>query len=173
MKLRKQLVRVFFLIVIAVMAVDIAPPSFPGASLPKRFLSSILNRTGLWQGQWVMFSPNPVLNNAFITAEFEDETGNRKYWDSPDWKRESTLKKFLRFRHINFYNRIYLPGNSLAVKDFVNHLVRSDFPIQTGKLKLERTAMTMVQPEPGTLPSRDETIWISSTSFLTERHFGQ
>ena len=173
MKLRKGLVRVFFLSAIAVMVVDVVPPTFPGMSSPKQYLSSILNRTGLWQGQWVMFSPNPVLNNAYITAEIEDLVGDRKYWDSPDWKKTGSVEKFLRFRHMNFYNRIYLPGNSLAVNDFVNHLVRNDFSLVVEKLKLERTAMTMVLPEPGTLPSREETIWISTTSFLTERDFGQ
>lgn len=173
MSLRRRIIRVFFLAVIAVVVVDIVPPSFPGISVTKQYLSSILNRTGLWQGQWVMFSPNPVLNNAYITAEIEDLVGDRKYWDSPDWKTTGTLDKFLRFRHMNFYNRIYLPGNSLAVKDFMNHLVRNDFPMVVEKIKLERTAMSMVLPEPGTLPSREETIWISNTSFLAEKDFGQ
>ena len=173
MKFRKRLIRVFFVVVIAAMVIDVLPPTFPALSSPKQYLSSILNRVGLWQGQWVMFSPNPVLNNAYITAEIEDTNGNIKYWDSPDWKKASTSEKFLRFRHMNFYNRIHLPGNSLAVNDFVNHLVRTDFPIVIKKLKLERTAMTMILPEPGTLPGREETLWISSTSFLTERHFGE
>lgn len=120
-----------------------------------------------------MFAPNPVLNNAYITAKSEDTAGNFRYWDSPDWKKTSTLDKFLRFRHMNFYNRIYLPGNSLAMNDFANYLVRKEFPNGVEKVKFERMALTMILPESGTLPSREETLWISSTSFLTERHFGQ
>jgi len=171
MPYKKRYVRIFFVIVIAVMSLDVTPPSCPGMSRPKRWLSAFLNRVGLWQGQWVMFSPNPVLNNAYLTAEIDDKDGNRTYWDSPDWKHVSNWEKFYRFRDMNYYNRIYLPQNLLATNDFADYLARTSSKSPVARLKLVRTPMTMVVPETGTLPKRDDTIWISSSNFLTERRY--
>ncbi len=168
---QKRYIRIFFLIAVAVMALDITPPSFPGMSRPKRWLSAVLNRVGLWQGQWVMFSPDPFLNNAYLTAEIDDKDGNRTYWDSPDWKQASSSEKFYRFRYMNYYNRIYIKENLLATNDFADYLAHTSSRSPVRRLTLVRTKMTMVLPEAEALPKRDDTIWISSSNFLTERHY--
>lgn len=165
----RSAIRIFFIVTVVVIVADIIPPNWPGASRPKQWLSSFLNRVGLWQGQWMMFTPNPMINNAYLTAEIENEDGTKVFWDSPDWKFAVSWKKFYRFRHMNFYNRIYLPGSSSATNDFADYLARTVSNSTVRKLTLVRVPMTMVIPEAGSFPRRDDTIWISSSNFVTER----
>ncbi len=168
---RRKSIRVFFSVAVAVILLDVIPPSWPGVSQPKRWLSSLLNRVGLWQGQWAMFAPNPIINNAYLTAEIEDEVGNQTYWDSPDWKSVGTFGKFYRFRYLNFYNRIYLDSNAPAINDFVDYLARTASGSPVRRLKLVRNAMTMLAPEAGSLPTGDDVIWISRSDLLRERRY--
>lgn len=165
------MIRLFFLLAVATIFIDVSPPSWSILRIPKKCLSPILNRVGLWQGQWSMFTPNPVLNNAYLTAEMEDRVGAITYWDSPDWKRVGSIEKFYRFRELNFYNRIYLDENASAIADFADYLRRTEGFGSLRRLKLTHNPLTMVSPEENPFPSREETIWISSSNFLTEKQY--
>jgi len=160
-----------FCITVAVISLDVIPPTWLWFSQPKLWLSNVLNRVGLWQGQWTMFAPDPILNNAVLSAEFEDEEGNTKYWDSPDWKHVGTLEKFYRFRYLNFYNRIHLDRNAPALKDFCDNLARNESESAVVWLKIFRNSTTMLAPDDGGMPNRNDAIWVSRSDFLTERRY--
>ena len=164
-------IRLFFCSAVVVIFLDIIPPSWPMFSQPKQWLSNVLNRVGLWQGQWSMFAPDPILNNAYLSAEFEDNQGNKTYWDSPDWKKTGNLEKFYGFRHLNFFNRIYLDQNNRALKDFADFLVRTEGRPTVRSVKFFRTSMSILAADDGNMPARGNTTWLSRTDFLTERRY--
>ncbi len=169
--LRRQAARMIFCITVAVIFLDVIPPTWSWFSQPKLGLSNVLNRVGLWQGQWTMFAPDPILNNASLSAEFEDDKGNTKYWDSPDWKHVETFEKFYRFRYVNFYNRIHLDRNARALKDFCDYLAENESEAAVVRLKIFRNSTTLLAPDDGIMPNRDDAIWVSRSDFLTERRY--
>jgi hypothetical protein len=160
-----------FCVTVAVIFLDVIPPTWSWFSQPKLWLSEVLNRVGLWQGQWSMFAPDPILNNASLSAGFEDRDGNTTSWESPDWKHVSTLEKFYRFRYLNFYNRIYLDQNARALKDFCDYLARNESESPVVLIRIFRNSMTMLAPDEGVMPNRNDAIWVSRNDFLTERRY--
>ncbi len=168
---RRRAARVMFCIAVAVILLDIIPPTWQWFSPPKLWLSNVLNRVGLWQGQWTMFAPDPILTNASLSAEFEDQDGNTTYWDSPDWKHVGTFEKFYRFRYMNFYNRVHLDGNTPAMKDFCDYIARNESKSPVVRLMIFRNSITTLAPDDGSIPNRNDVIWVSRSDFLTERRY--
>lgn len=168
---RRRLARFIFCVATCVVILDVIPPDWPGFTRPKLLLSEILNRVGLWQGQWTMFAPDPVLTNASLSAEFEHADGKITYWVSPDWKRVGTFEKFYRFRYLNFFNRVHLDNNARALKDFADFISRNESKSPVVRLKIHRNSMTMLAPDDGRLPNRNDAIWVSRSDFLTERRY--
>ncbi len=159
----RTVIRSFAIIVILVMVLDTLPNSWSFLSLPKRGLSFVLNRVGLWQGEWSMFAPDPVINNGWLTAELTTKDGRSIQWDSPHWSKSGIVDKFVRFRHINYYNRLPLLWNLKATDDFMDYLARQSGQ-EIARVKLYRNHMRLQMPEDGSLPVREEAEW----QFLSE-----
>ncbi len=168
---RIKVARFFVSAAVVVILLDTIPPTWPWFTQPKLWLSHVLNRVGLWQGQWTMFAPDPILENALLSVDFEIKDQKSDSWDSPNWKQVGTLEKFYRFRHMNFYNRLHLDHNKLALNDFLDYLAihRSNSPVV--KLKVYRNAMTLLPSEDGSILDRQEWIWVSRSDFLSERRY--
>jgi hypothetical protein len=168
---RRKAARLIFCTAVLVILLDILPPTWPWLSRPKHWLSQVLNRVGLWQGQWTMFAPDPVLENALLSVEFKINDQKSEEWNSPDWKHVGILEKFYRFRHVNFFNRIHLDRNRAALNDFSDYLATHDRQASIRSLKIFRNSMTLLPSDNGTIPDRDDWIWVSRSDFLTERRY--
>ncbi len=121
---RKHLIRCFFVAVVVLLVVD----AFPMQSwmLPvKRPVALLTDVSGLRQGSWSMFTPNPVINNRWISAEMQTKDGRKLNWDSPLWSRASTWDKFVQFRHVNYYNRVHQPWCRAGRNDFLDYIART------------------------------------------------
>lgn len=189
--LRRGAIRIFITVALVMMAIDTCPSEWPGARKLKSWVSPVLNLLGLWQGEWPLFAPNPVINNAWLTAEFyeaQNENSGQfqtpiKTWNSPFWFKHGPGEKFYRFRHVNYFNR--LPYSHLQkIEDFGDYITRKHFgtnyhpTLQVQDkgsvtnlsvdqksnaivLKLFGNRLNIAMPDDGTLPTREEIVWVS------------
>ena len=117
-----------------------------------------------------MFAPDPVLNNGWFTAEIQKADGTQAQWNSPFWIESDSRDKFLRFRHLNYYNRLPSLWYHPAREDLADYLARqSDVPVDS--IKLYHTRMRLIMPEDGSLPKRDEVDWMFSSEIVAKRSY--
>ena len=153
----KLLPRCFVLAVMALIAIDAWPPQSWCVRV-KKPIGHVMDWIGLRQGSWAMFAPNPVVNNRWMSADIELANGQSVHWDSPIWSRASTWDKFVKFRHINYYNRVFQTWCMAGRNDFLEYLIREqDDSVDSIQLHLNR--MALIMPEDGSLPVREETQW--------------
>lgn len=204
---RRAAARAFFLLFATVLFIDTSPSNWAWMRPVKQFIRPSLNYSGLWQGQWTLFAPNPILNNAWLSAEVYRPDGTRQeVWNSTYWATASGWERFVGYRWMNYRNRM-AAIDSRAANDFADYLARQlisptahpitpQSPEPTGsnrvaatqddgsseasepsgatpawRLVLSRNQLTIVLPDDGTLPNRDETLWVSSSKNLAVREY--
>ena len=116
-------IRAFVIVFAIAVGVDVIPDSWVPHSGIRTRLRRGLGYLGLSQGEWSLFAPNPGMRTGFIVGEVRDGAGNIAVWKSPDWSQESIAAKFLKFRHLNYYQRAVL--NQKASNDLADYLQRS------------------------------------------------
>ncbi len=153
----KNLIRSFVLGLMLLIAVDSWPPHT--SIVPVKAVAALIaDGMGVRQGSWAMFTPNPVINNRWISAELKTKDGRIIHWDSPLWVSSNTWDKFIRFRHINFYNRVYQNWCMAGRTDFLRYVARqSGEELESIQLHLNR--LELIMPEDGSFPVRDEAEW--------------
>ena len=167
---KRTLIRVFALLVIFVIVLDTLPRSWGWLRPPKQMLSSVLNRVGLWQGEWPLFAPDPVINNGWFTAEVHAIDGTVTQWSSPYWSEASGWDKFIDFRHVDYFNRLTLRTNAPAADDLADYLAcEANKPV--ARVKLYKNLVTLQMPDDGTLPPRDELGWIFNSEPVSIRRY--
>lgn len=171
---RRSVTLAFCLMLMSIMFLDVLPRDVPGLKGIKSVLNAGLNRIGLWQGPWTMFTPDPVIGNGWFSAELTLSDGSTVKWDSPYWADKSTWEKFVRFRHVNYYNRLYLPANSAGIGDLQDYLARSlvgpDSP-PVVSCEMSRTRLQLLLPEDGSLPLPDENEWVFTAEPYGRRNY--
>lgn len=170
LKRRRCAARALVLVAAAAMVLPSAPTLSPWLAPSQQVLSWALDCIGLRQGTWSMFAPDPVLNNGWFTAEIQHVDGTQSQWNSPYWVEADSSDKFLRFRFLNYYNRLRASVHHGAGEDFADYLAhRSDVPVES--VKLYHTRMRLILPDDGTLPKRDEVTWIFSSEPVAQRTY--
>lgn len=187
-RIRRAAIRIFFLAFAVVLFIDTTPANWAWLRPAKRFVCPLLNYCGLWQGQWTLFAPAPILNNAWLSAEIYGPDGTRqKVWNSTYWANSRGWDRFVGFRQMNYRNRTSAM-DPRAVADYADYLARqlisptahavnlpdsvpSENTPQPWRVVLSRNQLNIVMPDDGTLPKRDETIWISSSKNLLVREY--
>ncbi len=148
---RKRIaVKAFFLVLVAVIAIDTVPFGRVAGQGPFAFVYDLkvrmrpaLRAIGLWQGEWQLFAPNPVLSNSWWTieakgewaAELEEADGQRASalqlpngysWSSPYWGGMSAMEKTYKRRHVSYFRRMS-DFPRMVVRDYVDYWVRERF----------------------------------------------
>jgi hypothetical protein len=186
---RRMGVRLFVLAMSAIILIETLPRDWGGKSIggiaqAKTHLSPWTSRLGLWQGEWPLFAPNPVLNNAWVSADIRERQGATIHWNSTYWATASSWEKFRHFRKVNYFNRMPFRGSSVAY-DFADYIARQELgrDVQavetdvngrsnaTWTMQLNHNQLNMSPPNDGPLPSREETIWIATSSHLATRGY--
>lgn len=188
---RCMAVRIFFVVFATVVAIDIAPRKWTWLRPVKQVVCPPLNYFGLWQGQWALFAPNPILNNAWLSAEvYRPDGSQQEVWNSTYWANSNGWDRFVGFRRMNYGNQMAAadPGAANDLADYLARLLISptarpvEHPVaeaaesvgpsqSTWRLVLTRSQMNIVLPDDGTLPARDQTLWISSSKNLAVREY--
>lgn len=216
---RRVAARCFFILFASVVLIDVAPRTWTWIRPVKQAVCPRLNYCGLWQGQWTLFAPSPILNNAWLSAEiYRPDGSQQEVWNSTYWANSSGWERFVGFRQMNYRNRLAAAHPS-AANDLADYLARqlisptahpvelpvaevamtfgasppisetlgefrydksqssavaaTDHSLQqpTWRLVLSRSQLGIVLPDDGTLPKRDQTLWISSSKNLAVREY--
>ncbi|MEZ6136484.1 MAG: hypothetical protein R3C53_16435 [Pirellulaceae bacterium] len=81
---KRWAIRLFVLTMFGIIAIETLPRRINWSSQPVEFgpvqdakamISPFTCQTGLWQGEWPLFAPDPILNNAWLSAEIHDPDG--------------------------------------------------------------------------------------------------
>lgn len=183
---RRRCVKVFFFLLVTTLVIDVFPRGIPGSKeFPvvwdiKVKNSYLVNALGIWQGEWPLFAPEPVINNGGLSAELTYDDGTIEFWESSEWSRASVLEKFTRFRHMNYYTRLGASSNYIGCSDFIDYLQRSyskrnelgQFR-EVVKVKIYDYRKRMIRPQDQPFPKPDETIWVSVNSLLQEKSYNR
>jgi len=123
--LKKTIVNLFLVGWFAILFIDAAPHVSESHSKADLWLDRYLDVTGLWQGGWELFAPQPDKVNAGIEAKVEFSDGSTVVWNTPDWRSMSALDRFLRFREAEYVDSIRMESNYVALSDYAQFLARS------------------------------------------------
>lgn len=159
-RIRRRFIGACFALLVAFHAVDTLPWGQLPNDEPKQFVAETMHRFGLATGPWTMFAPNPVADNSWLSATLASETPAVSQWQSPAWGRVSAAEKFVRFRSVNYFDRISLNGYRLAAEDFADYLSRSEVPHDDVKpsVVLSTNGLKVIVPSEGGVPSPDDVI---------------
>jgi len=143
-------VKAFVLSLASLIAIDTAPIAMVASDGPFEFiydlkvcLRPVLRAIGLWQGEWQLFAPDPVLSNSWWTieakgalaAELDDSIGqsagtlqltNGYSWNTPFWGEVSALEKTYKRRHVSYFRRMS-DFPRMVVRDYMDYWVRERF----------------------------------------------
>jgi hypothetical protein len=119
---KKILINCFLVGWLAVLAIDAAPEISPGHKALKDRLDPFLDVTGLWQGGWGLFAPQPDKVNIRIHADVTFSDGREVAWHSPDWRSLSAWQRFLRFREAEFVDKVRLDEHVNIWPTFADYL---------------------------------------------------
>lgn len=158
--IRRRFIGVCFALLAIFHAVDVVPWGELPNDETKQFVAQTMHRVGLATGPWTMFAPNPIADNLWLSATIASETPTVSEWHSPEWGTVGAAEKFLRFRSLNYYDRISLDGYRLAAEDFADYLSRSEMSedgVQPSVV-LSTNGLKVVLPSEGGVPSRDDVI---------------
>jgi hypothetical protein len=147
------IIRTFVIMFAIAVAVDVIPDSWIPHSVIRANVRCGLGYLGLAQGEWSLFAPNPGMRTGFIVGDVRDGVGNIAVWKSPDWSQECIAAKFLKFRHLNYYQRAVL--NQEASNDLADYLQRSIPTREKVEPGIRLTEdLTIVPSDPIVLPIR-------------------
>ncbi len=221
----KNVVKLAFCAFVIIVGIDTLPLGISDDGGPFVFVYKLksairpaLRPVGLWQSEWRLFAPDPVINNCWWTIEVRrDAAGEWKEerlpaltaenssqseafnWNSPFWGEISAGEKFFKRRHIAYARRLSeFPIE--VIEDFADEWVRKRYgnrfhplgnvPIEEGvtalssgmsalemadfqlELSIYRNELKMAIPDDGTLPSREDTTWLSVTEKFLQRRYG-
>jgi hypothetical protein len=108
---------------LALSAIDALPVVVVGQARLKAGVHAFLVASGLWQGNWQLFAPEPRNLNIWISARFVG-TQPPLEWRSPEWRTLSLVEKFFLVRHMKFYDAVRLDVNREAWPSFADYYLR-------------------------------------------------
>ncbi|HSG72160.1 MAG TPA: hypothetical protein VLA12_17220 [Planctomycetaceae bacterium] len=89
-------------------------------------IDPVLTRLGLWQGKWDLFAPGIDHFNARMEAHITWEDGTQSVWKVPDWFEHPGWRKFVDFRHMEYYDTMHNAPDKLVWRDFASYLARQE-----------------------------------------------
>ncbi|MES2920416.1 MAG: hypothetical protein V4819_02650 [Verrucomicrobiota bacterium] len=141
--LKRRLTSLFLGAWLLVLFVDALPRTSQFHQRLKDWVDPFLDVTGLWQGTWQLFAPNPDKIDIRMTAEITYADGSTRSWESPDWRDMSSGQKFVNFRAMEYFDNVRRNDNSAAWGSLADYLARTipapgGFSIRPTKVKLAR-----------------------------------
>lgn len=152
-RLEKAAVNVMLVSLLTLFVIDALPASTTLHATLQQETDALLDVTGLWQGRWNLFAPEPDKVNTAISAEFTYADGSVRRWRSPDWRRLGVLRRKRLFRHMEYFDAVRQDDNDEVWGDLAQWLARTEgqasggaFPV---RVDLTRHATVIPPPAPG------------------------
>ena len=169
--------RILFPILAILFIVDVLPWTWTAVKPVKKVVNSLTSPAGIWQNEWALFAPNPVVANSWITADVQLPDGSLEQWQNTYWADASAWERFANFRMLNYTNRVQIPSNYAAADDLAESIARqyaTDLGLDI-KEGLKDTGITvtvysngasLVMPEDGSLPTEEEQTWVAFSNVI-------
>lgn len=128
-RLHANAIACFVLLLCITLTIDSMPPFCEAHKRAQTALDATLDRTGLWQGVWSLFSPEPDAKNMRLNAVVQFSDGSQYYWSSPDWKHMSVLQRILLFRECEYFDNIAGGSNDALLPHLAQYIARQSTPL--------------------------------------------
>ncbi|HEX5105371.1 MAG TPA: hypothetical protein VFV87_16245 [Pirellulaceae bacterium] len=172
-RLKLWAINAFIATLLALMLIDTLPQSPIALRLA---IQPVLRRTGLHQGPWNMFTPNPDAINLKLRAEVTYRDGQKAQWESPDWRSQPNWERWVGHRQQEFCDMIATQEAAPAWRTWAQFLARTlrpDFP------NAERGAEVRITYQEAPVPPAEKQPWTTwrepppygDTWFLTIEKF--
>ena len=122
----------------------------------RALIDPMVDRLGIWQGPWHLFSPNPDGQNHRFRAEITYYDGTEFEWHSPAWRELSSGERFLKHRESEYLDHVWGVANEPAWAPWADHLAAMH---RTSDHPGSRPREVRVIIEVGAVPSPDEGPW--------------
>ncbi|MFO1041888.1 MAG: hypothetical protein U0941_08895 [Planctomycetaceae bacterium] len=119
----RRVIDLFAAVIVVVFALDTLPCT-PG--FVRNGLEPFLDGAGLWQGTWSLFAPIPDSRNHRLRADLHYADGTYEVWMSPDWRSQSSWKRFIGHRESEFLEKISDEVNQPAWSNFASSVARQE-----------------------------------------------
>lgn len=142
--LKRRLTSLFLGAWLLLLFVDTLPSTSLIHQRLKDKVDPFLDVTGLWQGTWQLFAPEPDKIDVRVTAEISYADGSTRTWQSPDWRDTSSWQKFVNFRAMEYFDNVRDDDNAAAWGSLADFLARTvpaagGSSIKPTKVKLARS----------------------------------
>ena len=145
---QKIAANVFIVCFVTLGLIDATPVTSANHARLKSLVDPFLDTSGLWQGDWRLFAPEPRKINVTVSARFIGD-GVSLEWNSPDWRELSVPEKFFFVRHTKFYDALRLDENQGAWKAFAEYRLRQLPPtVREGVVRVDLIRSWKETPNP-------------------------
>ncbi len=122
---RLHLTRLFIVGFLALAFIDALPVTGGLHQRAKTVIDPFLDRSGLWQDNWRLFAPDVDKVNVRVSAELVLDDGSTVRWRSPDWHLMPAWERFLKFRHMEYFDNIRSDANKDGWDGLASFLART------------------------------------------------
>lgn len=150
---KENTIACFVLLLCIALTVDSMPPFCEAHKRAQTALDATLDKTGLWQGVWTLFSPEPDSKNSRLNAVVQFSDGSQYYWSSPNWPLVPTVQRALLFRECEYFDNIANSSNNALLPYLAQHIAKQATPLFDDaatpvSIQITRDIFTIPPPQP-------------------------
>jgi hypothetical protein len=155
--LQKRLLTPFIVALLLLLLIDALPETGRFHRRLKDATDRLLDVTGLWQGSWQLYAPDPDRVNTRISADLVFSDGTTARWSQPDWPSLSRWRRFLLFKHMEYFDAVRLERNKGAWSGLAAFLARNyegtkGPDVRVTKIVLKEALAEIPPPDPSAMP---------------------
>jgi hypothetical protein len=119
-------------------------------------IQPIVQRLGIQQGKWNMFTPEPDSINHRLRAEITYRDGQKAVWQTPEWRSQRPWQRWIGNRHQEWHDRMLTQEAAPAWEAWARSLARSLRPDLTDA---DRGAEVRITYQEAPIPPAEERPW--------------
>ena len=154
-RIRRWAINTFIAAMLAILAIDALP--LAPTSL-RVLIQPFIAATGIAQGQWTLFAPEPDRVNRRLRAEIEYPGGTKVQWATPIWRERSAGEVFVNHRRRRWWDQVVSPDYAAAWEPSCRYLAKQNRP--EGLAEISGTKVRLIYQE-SPVPPADVKPWPS------------
>jgi hypothetical protein len=152
-RLRRAAVNGLIAAVLLLVLIDAAPQSPLALRLA---IQPVVQRIGINQEVWGMFTPNPDSINIRWQVEVTYADGKTAEWRTPEWRKQSLWQRFIRQRHQEYCDMLITQDAAPAYEDAARYFART---LRPDLKHADRGATVKITYEEATVPPAAQKPW--------------
>jgi hypothetical protein len=154
-RLRLYAVNTFLALLLPLIVIDMLPQSPTGLRM---VLQPPLNWSGLYQGPWYLFAPDPDNVNHRLLVEITYRDGEQVEWKGPEWRDENVWEAWWGFRRRQWHTHLLFQNSEEALRPWCRYLART---LRPDMPDADHGAQVRVIYYEFQIPAADEQPWTS------------